>query len=133
MVNVVAGTEEDIEVVSRENVKINWCGTLTIYSGSLSGEQISGHNYFSGESPIQPISTSGQTWMRISELNVVNKAIVIPKNPRYVAVPDYISGNVMRVQFQDIMASGHDVTQDTTLWTSGCFLSGQVDVFAWGR
>lgn len=130
MVNVVAGTEEDITIVSRQEVKINWAGTLTMASGSLSGEPtaLSGFIYESGETQVQITDGSGRGQIRIPELNVVNKLLVKPKKADINATVAYISGNVAAVQYAVSFISGPVGT-----WSGLWFCSGLVDVFAWGR
>jgi len=148
-------TEQPVVIVSKENTCQIWAGAKTLYSGTnTSGGipadlmQISGYNFWSGETDIEPINVSGWGHIRVPELAEVHAAIIVPKCPCIQGAVNYvagqqsgyaksgiggISGNVMLVQYCDTcQISGLDIT-DSICWRSGTsFVSGIVDVFAFG-
>lgn len=165
-------SEEPVCIVSKADPCVVWAGTKILYSGfhysgyiqsgpyTVSGQQASGYNYWSGESDIEPISESGWGEIRVPELNQLHKIFVFPKSPCIEGRANYIhlsqagtvisgvgscSGKVALVQWKNecSFVSG-TAGASGNLWPNccsggfwdqsgwNCFNSGLVDIIAFG-
>jgi hypothetical protein len=146
---VTKGMEEDVVVVSKQDLALVWAGTKAIYSGicgsNLAGA--SGYWFESGDVDIQPINDSGWGCIRIPELSEVHKLFVFPKNPNIQAAVDQaswvnvesgiggISGNVALVHYAVIQGNSGFYSSGGMCWWSGAMDilgSGRMDLIAFG-
>jgi len=153
-------TEENVCIVSKEDLCIIWTGALILFSGAGSGgyplsggggSQASGYNFWSGESDVEPIGGSGWGHIRIPEIAEVHKLFITPKMPCIQAAVDWqdgncsgniasgiggVSGKVALVHYCDACIentiSGVQASGGICWGSGASFVSGVVDVIAFG-
>lgn len=148
-------SEEPVVIVSKEDLCQIWAGAKIMFSGAwTSGNPIgggagaSGYNFLSGETDVSPINHSGWGLIRVPELSEVHFALITPKMPCIQAAPDWtngncsgypesgiggISGNIIQVHYCDTCAGQMNRHLSGSIcWYSGGWLSGVVDVVAFG-
>jgi hypothetical protein len=145
---VTKGMEEDIVVVSKQDLALVWAGTKTIYSGICGSNEAAASGYWfeSGQVDIQPINDSGWGLIRVPELSEVHKLFVFPKMPNLQGAVDQatyanvesgiggISGNVALVHYALIQGTSGFYSSGMMCWASGllCANSGRFDLIAFG-
>jgi len=145
-----AFSDEDVCIVSKRDTCVMWAGTKVLYSGLTSGGQGSGYNFLSGEVDIGFPNASGWGEIRIPELNQLHKVFVFPHDPTIIGRAAYTnlnialttsgypnghggcSGKIALIHYQHT-CSGCELSGSLpTLFTSGSWTSGLIDIIAFG-
>jgi len=148
---VVRGTEDEVTVVSKQDLALVWAGTKVMFSGIQGSNEATASGYWfeSGDVDIQPVNDSGWGHIRIPELSEVHKLFVFPKDPHLHARVSYgpaaytnvesglggVSGNVALLRWSMSQGTSGFYASGVYCWTSGLLeaTSGLlVDVLAIG-